>query len=113
MSELNSATSLVASVTVMENMWAGHCTFQASLPLAQTARQSQALEGLLWLGVIFIALMLAVGAIRHVRRSRGGVLKADGPAFTLEQLRRLREQGEVTEPEYQALRQKVLAETNE
>ena len=63
--------------------------------------------------IVGTASMLAVGAIRHVRRSRGGVLKADGPAFTLEQLRRLREQGEVTEPEYQALRQKVLAETNE
>lgn len=80
--------------------------------LAQSAQYSQALEGVLWLGAVVTVVILATLIARIVWRRLNPTNRTDHPAFTFEDLRRLREMGDLTEPEYETLRRKLLSDMN-
>jgi len=69
---------------------------------------------LIWLAVV-LGVMLAVSIIIVVvakrRCSRRETTGPDGPAFTLEQLKKLHQDGKVSEQEFHVLRNKLLRET--
>lgn len=63
-----------------------------------------------WLG-LFAALIIAAGvAIWLIRRAIRQAEDITAPAFTLQDLREMRECGELTEVEFQAARQVALGE---
>ena len=78
--------------------------------LAQSTDQAAAFEGLLWLAGLVFALMLAAVVLAYVRKR----LRASEPdqthGFTLDRLRHMRDRGDLTTAEYEALRQKALEE---
>jgi len=80
--------------------------------LAQSAQYSQAFEGVLWLGAVVAAVILATLIARIVWRKLNPTNRTDSAAFTLEDLRRLRETGDLTGPEYETLRSKLLSDVN-
>lgn len=75
--------------------------------LAGAREQVAIFEGLLWLGVIVVAMMVAFTVAVFVRK-RTKAAARHPPEFTLEQLRDLRDRGELTIPQYEALKQRVL-----
>jgi hypothetical protein len=64
-------------------------------------------DGLFWLGALLAALIGGV-LLMYLRR-RSGRTRADGArGFALEDLRRLRDTGELSISEYEALRRKTI-----
>ena len=64
-------------------------------------------EGLAWLfGLLMLVSLAAVIALYFRRRLRSNGLDSGG--FSLAELRRLRNRGELTVPEYEALRDRML-----
>ena len=81
--------------------------------LARSSEPIPAFEGLLWMGAIVLAFPLAFALVHHFGKrldaSRGDV-RAD---FTLDQLRRLRDKGSLSEPEYDAIKRESLHGSHE
>jgi hypothetical protein len=73
------------------------------LAAAHTADEA-AFEGVLWLAGVVLVLVVAAVILGYVRRRIRASRSQAGPAFTLEELRRLRDQGDLSEAEYKALR---------
>lgn len=76
--------------------------------LAGTSEQTAIFEGLHWLGVMVITAMLAFSVAVSVRRKTKAAAAKPAPEFTLDQLRDLRDRGELTISQYEALKQRVL-----
>ena len=78
--------------------------------LAQSTDRAVAFEGLLWLAGLVFALMLVAVVLAYVRKR----LRASEPdqtrGFTLDRLLHMRDRGDLTTAEYEALRQKALEE---
>ncbi|MBN1845708.1 MAG: hypothetical protein JW810_08505 [Sedimentisphaerales bacterium] len=72
-------------------------------------------EDMLWIGSILALLLLGgVAAMVWVRRRFGKTLESDptgNTPFTLEQLRLMRQEGQISEQEYQNLRTRVIEES--
>jgi hypothetical protein len=67
-------------------------------------------EAVGWMAVLLVimtAAAIAVGLIRRRLHRRGS---ASGEPFTLESLRVLREQGRLTDAEYESLKRRVIAD---
>jgi len=77
-------------------------------PLTTASTEDALYAGLLF-GAIVGVVMLAVVIVLYVRRRFQSWDDREGSDFTLEKLRQLRDQGELTIAEYEALRRRVLA----
>lgn len=76
----------------------------------QSVASEKALEGWLWFGGLVLALLACMVVLLYVRRRirhRGGDDQA--PLFDLDELRKMRDTGELTIPEYEVLRRRTLA----
>lgn len=65
-------------------------------------------EALLWTAVTAAGSVLALLMLAWYRRRMRRGDEPSGPVFTLEEIKRLRDRGEITLAEYEALRAKVL-----
>ena len=84
-----------------------------ALILAQSAREAEAfgvgLEALLWMGAFVLGLsVVAVAVLASVRRRLRAPASRKSPSFTLDQVRQMRERGDLTDSEYEAVRRRVL-----
>lgn len=85
------------------HMWPAAAASTASSRMAAT-------ETLIWLGGGMALFIFAVVAGWYMRR-RFTRSVDDGPSvFTLDGIRRLRDRGELTVPEYESLRQRIIRE---
>ncbi len=75
---------------------------------AQTVQEGTALEVLAWLGGLILAVLVAAVVLAYTKRRLRRSAPADGPAFDLDQIREMREHGELTDAEYEALRERVI-----
>jgi len=69
-------------------------------------------DALIWTAVAMVAIvgtLLALAAYR--RRMHRADAEAKRPVFTLAEIKRLRDTGEITIPEYEALRAKLIKES--
>ena len=69
-------------------------------------RDAAAFHGLLWIGVIVGTAVVATLVLLGIRK-RFHAAKDVPAGFTLDELRALRDRGELTVPEYEALRRKA------
>ena len=73
-----------------------------------SSAESAAFEGILWLGGIVFAILAAVLIVRYWLRRVYNPWQDNRPSFTLQELRCLRDQGEISEVEYETLKQRVV-----
>lgn len=78
--------------------------------LAAAPRQIDWPEISLWLGVLAVLVVAAGIAVALVRRGVRNSGSAGSPAFTLQDLREMRDRGDLTEVEYQAARTAALGQ---
>ena len=78
------------------------------LPLAEAAREQAAFEGTIWLGGLILALLVVGLVLAYLRKRVRPVERADGFGFELEELRALRDRGELTPEEYETLRDRLF-----
>lgn len=64
----------------------------------------------LWLALLALLIMVAVVAVVMIRRAVRAGESAQGAGFTLQDLREMRDRGDLTEVEYQAARTIALGE---
>ena len=76
--------------------------------LADARAQAALSEGWLWLGGILIAVLVGVVIVAFIRRRVRIASRMREPEFSLEQLRDLRDRGDLTKPQYEALRQRIV-----
>ena len=69
---------------------------------------SAAFSGLMWLGCIVLLSLLAVIIVVSARRRAKASGECTVPPFTLDDLRRMREAGDVTVSEFEALKHDVI-----
>jgi hypothetical protein len=74
------------------------------------ADQAAVGEGLLWMMVVLFLTVLVVAVLGYFRKRFRAPKEAGGSGFTLEELRRLRDFGSVTESEYEALKRNAIKE---
>jgi len=71
-------------------------------------------EVLLWVGILLACFIVGSGAVyvvrRRLRRDRDG---PSGPSLTMSQVREMRERGEISEREYEALRRVVASQSKQ
>lgn len=79
--------------------------------LAQGNGQAAAMSGLIWIAAIALAVVVAVALTWRLRKSVARPTEAGGVPFSLHEIRRLRDQGDLTIPEYEALRDKLIYRT--
>lgn len=70
-----------------------------------------AAETMIWLGAGMALFLFAVIAGAYVRRRFARSGEEVPSTFTLDGIRRLRDRGELTAPEYETLRQRIIRET--
>ena len=75
---------------------------------AQSVEQAAMFEGTLWIGAIVLAVLVAVVLLFRFRRKVGSSDHRGRPDFTLEELRALRDRGNLTAAEYDAVKERVL-----
>ena len=66
------------------------------------------LEGLTWFAGVVVTTLLAAVVVAYLMRRFRTRDETWTPRFTLEELRRLKERGDLTDAEYHALRQRTL-----
>ncbi len=87
----------------------GQISWPVSEVLAQHVGREAIVGGMVWLG-IFLAVAIAAAWLLIVLWRRFIAPDNTGkPDFTLEQLRQLRDQGELTQEQYESLREGVIA----
>lgn len=79
--------------------------------LVQSSRGVSAQRGILWFLLVVAALALVAVVIAFLRRRMRRVDEAVASEFSLEQLRELRDRGELTIQEYEALRRRTMDAT--
>jgi len=67
-----------------------------------------AFSGLLWIGGILLLTLMTVVVALYLRRQLRSSREDAGPPFTLEDLRRMRDAGEVTPDEFDVLKRSVI-----
>lgn len=68
-------------------------------------------DALIWTAAMTAVIVLALLALGAYRRRLKRSETANQPIFTLSEIKRLRDNGEITIPEYEALRAKVLEQS--
>lgn len=68
-------------------------------------------EALIWTAVVMAASVVALLVLGAYRRRMRRAETSPQPVFTLAEIKRLRDHGEITISEYEALRRKLLEET--
>lgn len=76
--------------------------------LADARAQAALVEGWLWFGGILIAVLVGVAIVASIRKKVRNASGMREPEFSLDQLRDLRDRGELTKPQYEALRQRIV-----
>jgi hypothetical protein len=76
----------------------------------QGVASEKVLEGWLWFGGLVVALLTCLVIMAYVRRRIRGDGGEAGAVFDLDELRRMRDTGELTIPEYETLRRRTIAE---
>lgn len=72
---------------------------------------SAGVDALIWTAMATAAIVLALLVLGAYRRRLRRAETANPPVFTLAEIKRLRDSGEITIPEYDALRAKLLDQT--
>lgn len=72
---------------------------------------SAGVDALIWTAAMTAVIVLALLALGAYRRRLKRAETANQPIFTLSEIKRLRDNGEITIPEYEALRAKVLEQS--
>jgi hypothetical protein len=65
-------------------------------------------DALIWTALMMAVALMAIMLLYAVRRRMRRTDESASPPFTLAELKRLRDAGEITIPEYDALRAKLL-----
>lgn len=78
---------------------------------APTANQQVLIDGFVRLAVLLAAVVVMAVVIVLVRRYFRRRVQSDRAAFTLDQLKRLRDRGDLTEAEYGILRSKAMLDS--
>ena len=81
----------------------------AGVLAAQSTEQKKMFEGLLWMGATILALVFAGALVSYFRKRVASHGEGEGPDFTLDELRRLKETGSLTPAEYEALKKRAIA----
>jgi len=76
--------------------------------LSQAVRQGAVFDGLLWMGIVLGAVALAAWTLLAIRKRFQSLGNNEPADFSLDQLRELRDRGELTLAEYEALRQNAI-----
>ncbi len=67
-----------------------------------------------WTGVLLAAILVLTGVVYLSRaRARANDDPSDGPVFTLQQLREMRDQGEIKAAEFERLRAALIADVRQ
>ena len=82
----------------------------AGVLAAQSTEQKKMFEGLLWMGATILALVFAGALVAYFRKRAVSHGEGEGPDFTLDELRRLKEAGSLTPAEYEALKKRAISE---
>ncbi len=82
----------------------------AGVLAAQSTEQKKMFEGLLWMGATILALVFAGALVAYFRKRVASHGEGEGPDFTLDELRRLKEAGNLTPAEYEALKKRSISE---
>ncbi len=77
-------------------------------PAGRFGKQEAALEGLVWLGALVLATLLIALVALYVRKRFLRRSEVQTPEFTLDELRKLRDAGELTVAQYEALRDRMV-----
>ncbi len=75
---------------------------------ATWAHQARVLEGVIWMGLLILLIIVGVGVAACVRQRAKASQRHRREAFTLEELRRLRNRGTVTPDEHDTLRNRIV-----
>jgi hypothetical protein len=75
---------------------------------APPSYEAATFEGLLWLGALLVVVSSVAVVLVYLRRRTRRPGQPTEPSFTLEDLRRLRDEGTVSTTEYEALRDKMV-----
>lgn len=81
--------------------------------LAQSSEQIAAFEGLLRVGAIVLASLLAVALVHHISKRLDASRRDIRADFTLDQFRRLRDKGSLSAAEYDAIKRESLHGSHE
>jgi hypothetical protein len=76
--------------------------------LGQSGPETATFTALLWFGAIVLAFLLMLAVMQYARRRVRSSGRDAPPTFTLEELRRLRDQGRLDEAEYEAIKERTL-----
>ena len=84
------------------------------IPVAQqSVDPAKVLEGWLWFGGFAVLVLVSAALLAYFwRRARRTATRSDPPVFDLEDLRRLRNSGELTIAEYEALKQRAIEDAS-
>jgi hypothetical protein len=74
----------------------------------RSAEPAVAFEALFWLGGLVLGLLLTVVVLAYIRKRLRQRSATEEPAFTLQDLRRMRDDGRLSTGEYEALRRRML-----
>ncbi len=81
----------------------------ATQPTAGSGREEAAFEAMVWFGALVAVVMLLALLALFLRKRVASRDAAQAPEFTLEQLREMRDCGDLTDEQYKALRDKLAA----
>ncbi len=79
-----------------------------SVVLAQRGGRAAIVGGMVWLGIFLVVVIAAAWLLTILWRRFITSDNTGKPDFTLEQLRQLRDNGELTEQQYEVLKEKVI-----
>lgn len=94
----------------MQVTLSGSMVISGGLMRAPSGGRAEAFEALWWMGGLILGLSVVVVLLAYLRRRLRATARAsaDSPPFTLDQLRQMRERGDLTDGEYQALRDRIF-----
>ena len=75
---------------------------------ASSGKRAAAWDGLIWFGVMVLAIMVCAVVLAWFRKRIRNENDKEGPAFSLEDLRQLKSQGDLSDEEFELLKQKTL-----
>ena len=76
--------------------------------LAEPQNDTVLFESLLWLGGLVLAALLSGLVLVYVKKRSRAAERDQGADFTLDDLRRLRDRGDLTDTEYDVLRRRAI-----
>lgn len=97
-----------APATITGTMF-GDSSTRLLAALSDAEKQEGLWQGMLWFGgVLAVILIGLLVAVKVTKRLRQDAASDDGVLFDLEELRKMHERGDLTKPEYEALRMRAI-----